>query len=69
MYIGYECQVCGAEFVMLTDQLKQREIEGRYIACPFGHKNIDVLGRYDDIKECMDNRKYKRVGGRIKQME
>lgn len=30
------------------------EKEGRYIGCPFGHKHIVLLNRYDDLKKCME---------------
>jgi len=54
MYVAYRCNICGAEFIMLTEQLKEAEIAGRYIACPFGHRSINQIGRYDDLRQCME---------------
>lgn len=71
MYIAYKCKICGKSFILLTDEVKHSELESKYITCPFNgkHKNIIVCGRYEDLKECMDTRVYKRDKGKIKQIK
>jgi DNA-directed RNA polymerase subunit RPC12/RpoP len=70
MYVNYRCKTCGAEFIMPTENLKIAEISGRYIACPFGHKMIETVGRFGDLKQCMEEQhRYRREHGRIKQIE
>lgn len=69
MYKAYECNKCGIVFIIPIEYINMIEIQGRYISCPAGHKNIDEIGKYDGIKECMDNHVYVRKGRRIKQIK
>jgi DNA-directed RNA polymerase subunit RPC12/RpoP len=70
MYVAYRCMVCGTEFILPTETLKIAEKEGRYLSCPLGHKHIEVAGRFDDLKECMERQHvYKREHGRVKQVK
>lgn len=66
----YKCCICDAEFIMPTDCLKAKEVQGKYIACPFGHKHIERMGQFGDLKACQEGAHvYKRVKGRIKQVK
>ena len=67
MYITYRCSICGTEFIMPTAHLNKAEIEGRYLACPYGHRDIVVAGRYDDLKDCMQHDYYRKENRAIKQ--
>lgn len=70
MYVSYRCKRCNAEFIIPTEHLKISEIHGRYLACPFGHKDIEVVDRYGDLKQCMEEQHiYKREHGCIKQIK
>ncbi|MDR7856321.1 hypothetical protein [Tissierella sp.] len=69
-YITYRCKICGCSFILLAEETKHNEDKGNYISCPFkGHKNIVVTGAYDSVKECMQERSYKRERGSIKQIK
>lgn len=62
--------MCGTEFIMPTETLSIAEKEGRYMACPLGHKHIVIAGRFDDLKECMEKQNiYKRESGRMRQIK
>lgn len=67
MYIAYYCKRCGTEFIIPTEHVKRMEEEGRYIACPFGHKDLAKLDKYDSILECMKHDSHTRENRRIKQ--
>lgn len=69
MYIAYRCLVCKMTFIIPTEDVERIEKSGRYIACNAGHKRIKELGKYDDLKQCMDNHVYKRERGSIKQIK
>ncbi|WP_312906831.1 hypothetical protein [Tissierella praeacuta] len=69
-YIVYRCKICGKSFILLSEEVKFNEKQGNYISCPFkGHKNIVVTGAYDSIKECMQERSYRRDRGKMKQFK
>lgn len=52
-YIAYYCTKCKTEFILLTDQVKEMEGKGKYISCPFGHRDcLQKLDKYDGLKEC-----------------
>lgn len=54
---------------MPTETLCLAEKEGRYIACPLGHKHVVIAGRFDDLKECMEAANtYERRKGTIRQI-
>lgn len=71
MYIVYRCRDCRKHFILLTDEVKYSEKESRYITCPYHgrHNQIEVCGRYDNLKECMDNHVYVREGRRMRQIK
>ena len=67
MYQAFRCKRCGTEMIIPTYQLKDMEDKDRYIACPFGHRHLEVTDRYDSFKECMGHDSYKKVNGTTKQ--
>lgn len=69
MYIAYKCKICGIVFIIPTEDIEKMEKQKRYIACNFGHKQIERLGKYDSLKECMDSHVYVREGGRVRQIK
>ena len=68
-YIIYKCKICNRGFILFTNEVKHSEEESSFITCPYHgkHKNIIVVGKYENIKECMDHDSFMRKGGRIKQ--
>lgn len=69
MYICYKCLVCKMTFIIPTEDVVMIKKSGRYIACNIGHINIKELGKYDDLKKCMEEQHiYKRDKGSIKQI-
>lgn len=69
MYMAYQCRQCGTVFIIPTEYIERMEKQKRYIACNFGHRNIEKLDKYDNLKECMQERSYKRENRRIKQIK
>lgn len=67
MYQMFKCKKCGTEMIIPTYQLNAMEDTGRYIACPFGHQHLEIIDRYDSLKECMQHDSYKKEGGKVKQ--
>lgn len=69
-YIVYKCKICKSTFILLAHEAKHNEDRGNYLSCPFkGHRDIIVTGAYDDLKECMQERSYKRDKGKVKQIK
>lgn len=69
-YIVYKCKICKSTFILLADEAKHNEDKGNYLSCPFrGHRDIVVTGAYDDLKECMQERSYKRDKGKMRQIK
>lgn len=70
MYTCYKCNICKIIFIIPTEDVERMEKEGKYIACNFGHKNIVLLNKYDDLRQCMEEQHiYKRDKGSIKQIK
>ena len=66
-YIVYKCRSCGTEFAIHQEFVNRNK---NYLTCPmFGkHRDIIVIGAYDDLEECMKHAKYKRgPNGSIRQ--
>lgn len=57
-YIVYRCKVCGKHTVLFSNEVTHSEQESIYITCGHNgrHKNICVVGKYDNLKECMNQR-------------
>lgn len=67
-YTSYKCKTCKKEFVLLTEDLLDIKINGRFIVCPYCSKRtIEKLKETDSLKECMGARSYKRIKGAIHQ--
>lgn len=69
MYVAYRCKRCKVVFVIPTEYIRVMENQGRYIACPFGHKVIEKEKKYDSLRECMDHGAWKRKKGSMKQIK
>lgn len=68
MYITYECKSCGNIFTMPTECVQWGEKNNKYIACPYGHRNIKEIDKYADAERCMNRDSYKRDKGAVKQV-
>ena len=69
--ILHRCNVCGKHFSLYENELTHSEEEGRYITCSYKgkHKNINVVNKFQNAKECMNNRVYVKEGRRIRQLK
>lgn len=58
-YIEYKCLDCNKSFILKKEDVTHSAREAKYITCPFygRHKNIIVIGCYDNLKELMEERK------------
>ena len=58
-YIVYKCAQCGCVFIIPMEYVTYKS---DYMTCPLHgkHKDILVVGAYDDLLECMSNRIYHR---------
>ena len=56
MYIAYNCKNCKTIFIIPTEDLHRMEKGNRVLACPFGHRDIEVVDKYGDLIECMKQR-------------
>lgn len=67
-YIIYRCEKCGFEFIIPIDGLRKAEVLGRIMTCPLGHRPIWEMGRYDNLRECMESANtYERRSGSMRQ--
>ena len=65
IYSSYRCSSCSREFVLLTEEVERKE---GYLVCPFcSSKKIKKENVADSLKECMQERSYKRVKGALRQ--
>lgn len=69
-WIIYRCKVCGKVFALIEEEVDISEEGSKYITCPHHgkHKQVIVIDKFADLKECMKQNSYKRVKGRIKQV-
>ena len=66
-YIMFRCYTCGCVFIIPKEYIEHND---NYLTCPkYGkHKDIQVIGAYDSLEECMGHIKYRRNSrGRIEQ--
>jgi DNA-directed RNA polymerase subunit RPC12/RpoP len=70
-YIIYKCLNCNRSFILLASEVRNDNSRDKYISCPFHgkHRKIIVTGAYDSLKECMQERSYKRDKGKMKQIK
>lgn len=67
IYIGYKCRTCTLEFVLLSEDV-DKMAKGRYLVCPYcNSKRVSKENSTDDLRECMKERSYRRIGGAIRQ--
>jgi DNA-directed RNA polymerase subunit RPC12/RpoP len=68
IYTTYKCRTCEKEFILLSDDVNSMA-KGRYLACPYcSSKRLTEIKATDDLKECMQERAYKRVGRALRQV-
>lgn len=65
MYQLYKCR-CKKEFILITEYID----DNHFISCPYcGSRKIRREGKYDSLKECMNNHDiYKRINGALRQI-
>lgn len=69
IYTSYKCKRCRKEIILLTDEVESTKREGKYLCCSHcGSKYIIREKETDDLRECMGERVYKRIGGSIRQV-
>ena len=70
-YIVYRCKICNKHTILIREEVTHSEKESQYLTCGHDgrHKKLIVVGAYDNIKECMDRRHYKRIRGRLRQID
>ena len=67
IYSSYICCSCRKEFVLLTEDVQSMD-RNRYLVCPYcSSQKIRKQHMADNLKECMQERSYKRVNGAIRQ--
>lgn len=68
-YIVYKCKICNKHTILLGEEVNHSENESKYITCGHDgrHKRLIVTGAYDSLKECMNERSYRRDRGSLKQ--
>lgn len=66
MYTSYICCICKKEFVLLSEDVEN--IKG-YLVCPYcSSRKIKKQKITDNLKECMQEKAYKRINGAIRQL-
>ena len=55
--------------IVKKKDILENEDNYMYLTCMFDgrHKNINVIGKFDNIEECMSHRSYVKVNGRTRQ--
>ncbi|WP_443660931.1 hypothetical protein [Clostridium algidicarnis] len=65
IYTSYSCYKCKKEFVLLSEDIVSM---AGYLSCPYcGSGNVKKQNIADSLKECMQERSYKRKNGAIVQ--
>lgn len=68
LYTAYRCRTCKSEFILLTEEVDEQLKKQRYIVCPYcSSQRINKQRAADSLKECMQERAYKRVNGALRQ--
>ncbi|MCR3758723.1 hypothetical protein [Clostridium felsineum] len=69
IYTTYKCKVCKKEFVLLTEDIENM-LKDRKLSCPYClSKKILKRKPTSDLRECMEQRVYKRVKGALRQIK
>ncbi|EJP6471375.1 hypothetical protein NHI66_000623 [Clostridium botulinum] len=65
IYTSYICCNCRKEFVLLSEELENTR---GYLVCPYcSSRKVKKENIADNLKECMQERSYKRIRGAIRQ--
>ena len=66
MYKNYICTNCKKQMILLKEEISPRG----YLKCPHcSSRKIKGITETDNLKECMNERRYKRQKGYIRQVE
>ena len=67
IYTSYKCKTCSKEFVLLSEDVIAMA-KDRYLGCPYcNSKKVSADKVADSLKECMNERSYRRINSRIQQ--
>lgn len=70
IYQSYSCNKCKREMILLVEQIDSARQQGKYLSCAYcGSKRIIKENETNDLRECMKERRYKRVKGYIRQVD
>lgn len=65
IYTSYKCRTCKKEFIVMAEEINK----DRYLVCPHcSSQKVDKGKSTDDLRECMQERSYKRVNGVLSKM-
>lgn len=68
-YTACRCKKCNREFVILSEDLSSMNIDNT-LTCPYCRSpKIHIEKATDSLKECMNERVYKRVNGALKEIK
>lgn len=68
-YTSYKCKRCNKEIILITAEVEDSQFRRNYIACSHcGSKKLHKEKITDDLRDVMNERKYKRVNGAIRQV-
>lgn len=61
IYEYFICKGCRKTTILLTSEVERTIAAGKYIACSHcGCRKLHAGGETDDLRECMQERRYKR---------
>lgn len=61
IYEYFICKGCRKTTILLTEEVERTIAQGKYIGCAHcGCRKLRPGGETDDLRECMQERKYKR---------
>ncbi|WP_125153114.1 hypothetical protein [Clostridium rectalis] len=65
VYSSFVCKICKKEFILLTEEVET--LKG-YLVCPYcSSRRVKKEKIADNLKECMQQRSYKRIKGALRQ--
>jgi DNA-directed RNA polymerase subunit RPC12/RpoP len=68
IYTSYECRSCKNQTILLSEEV-DKMAKGRYLACPYcNSKRLTKIKATDDLKQCMNERSYRRVSRALRQV-
>ena len=63
------CSKCKKRTIVLTEEARDTENKNKYLACAHcGCKNISEENDSNDLRDCMKERRYKRIKGALRQV-